>query len=339
MWSKEHYRIFEIPEDQPQDQLYALYREKIHPEDIPKLDSVISAAQERGQPFTYDHRICFPDGRLKHVRGVCKVIIDDQGTPVRANGTCQDITDVVEAQLALELERAKVIQTAKLASLGELSAGVAHEINNPLAIIGGSIGILEKVQDDAVERKARIESIKRAVGRISRIVDGLRKFSRTSMSGVRTPLALADLVSSAQVMFEPRAKQLAVELKMDLENRAVILCDEVEIEQVIVNLANNALDAIKDLSERKIQFSIFTEPTDEDIIVLRVCNSGPRISSEIESKLFQPFFTTKPVGEGTGLGLSIVKGIVEQHNGSIRLNHDMPGPCFEVRLPVYRGRS
>jgi C4-dicarboxylate-specific signal transduction histidine kinase len=111
---------------------------------------------------------------------------------------------------------------------------------------------------------------------------------------------------------------------------AKILADEVSIEQVVINLINNALDAVLECDDRWIKVEV-TE--DSQSVVLKISNSGPEIPVEIQKKIFEPFFTTKPVGEGTGLGLSICKGILDDHKATIDLLPDVPYTCFEVRFP------
>ncbi len=451
-WSCEHYKIFEIPEGQSQEVLYQLYRSKIRSQDLGRLDELVERAKVTGQGFIYDHQLNLEDGRIKFVQGIGKVTKDRDGKAIRVSGTCQDITDRVQAheqnkfvlealeigvwkfnptdqsvvwdqgmyQLfdlkeadfpghyqawesaltpeakekaveelgqalrgekefdttfeiqtrsrgrrfiagrgkvirnsagqatmmyginydrtqEVELERQyesvrlTAIHNAKLASLGELSAGVAHEINNPLAIIAGSIGLLEKFKDHPEKFSEKISSVLRSVQRISKIVLGLKKFSRASENLVHGPAALSDIVKEALVMTEVKANSHGTLVYLDTQSDAKILCEEVEIEQVVVNLVSNAIDAVKSLSERWVKIAIFE---DQSKLVLQVHDSGPGMTSEVESELFQPFFTTKPLGEGTGLGLSIAKGILDQHNASITINRTHRNTCFEIRFPM-----
>jgi C4-dicarboxylate-specific signal transduction histidine kinase len=114
-----------------------------------------------------------------------------------------------------------------------------------------------------------------------------------------------------------------------IETNSRISCDSVEIEQVMVNLINNAIDAGKNTPEPWVRIHAFD---DSDQVVIRVIDSGPGVPAEIEARLFEPFFTTKEVGEGTGLGLSISKGILTQHKASLQLNRAMEHTCFEIRF-------
>jgi len=113
----------------------------------------------------------------------------------------------------------------------------------------------------------------------------------------------------------------------------MILCNEIEIEQVLVNLINNAIDAVKDADKKSVEIHI---QEDQEALVLRVSDSGSGVSESIESKIFDPFFTTKIVGEGTGLGLSITKGILDEHQATIALDRSSSNTCFEIRFKKFK---
>ena len=110
----------------------------------------------------------------------------------------------------------------------------------------------------------------------------------------------------------------------------IVFCDEVEIEQVFINLLNNAIDAVKDRPEKWVKISVFE---DGNYVVIRTTDSGPGIPGNVRDKLFEPFFTTKSTGEGTGLGLSITKGILDEHNATITVVDESPNTCFEIKFP------
>ena len=131
-------------------------------------------------------------------------------------------------------------------------------------------------------------------------------------------------------MIESKAKALSIELRTGNQVSNSIFCSELEIEQVVVNLVSNSMDAIRNLPEKWIEVSTFEFAGQ---VILRVTDSGNGISAEIEKKLFDPFFTTKPIGEGTGLGLSISKDILIQHHASIKLNREIAHTCFEISFP------
>lgn len=239
------------------------------------------------------------------------------------------ISDLKDAQTALIAERSKSIQSAKLASLGEMSAGIAHEINNPLAIIEVNASLLQKYINDPSKFAQKIERIKKSCMRISKIISGLRKFSRSGESVPYELASISSIATEALALAEVRAKQHSVSTFVELKSDSAILCNEVEIEQVFINLINNAIDAAKSSQEKWVKVSVIEE---EKYVVIRVIDSGSGLPDQVRNKVFQPFFTTKQVGEGTGLGLSITKGILDEHKATISIPSDLPNTCFEVRF-------
>ena len=252
------------------------------------------------------------------------------GEPDLLIGISTDITEELELQKKLDSERAKSTHNAKMASLGELSAGIAHEINNPLAIISGTIPLLERFKNDPEKFSSKCEVLMKSTNRIAKIVKGLRKYSRSSEGSVHKLETLKEILDEALIITEAKAKRHQTAIELHLRSQSKILCDSLEIEQVLINLINNGIDAVKTTSERWIKINTFDEI---ETSVIQVIDSGSGITPEIEQKLFQPFFTTKSVGEGTGLGLSITKGILDQHQATLTLNRNFKNTCFEIRFP------
>ena len=241
------------------------------------------------------------------------------------------LTLVDEKAKEVDFERSKNMHIAKLASLGEMAAGIAHEINNPLGVISANLSLLANVSISDEKVKNKLSTMAKSAQRIEKIVYGLKKFSRLSARDNRTNEFLYRIVSDALVILDPKIKQCYIKVEPNLDQNIKILCDSVEIEQAIVNLLNNAFDAVKNNEEKWVKINAFCEKKDA---VLQVIDSGMGISADVEQKLFQPFFTTKPAGQGTGLGLSITKGIIDQHNATIQLNRAYRNTCFEVRFPI-----
>ena len=270
------------------------------------------------------------NGDVKWIEIVGESVVNNFQQVIGLRGTCQDVTDLVVADEKVKLERAKALQSAKLASLGEMSAGIAHEINNPLAIISGMTWILPNFMNDPVQFQKKVDTINRATERISKIVGGLRKFSRSSDKSDKKPHLLLNIIKEAVTLTSTKSIRHSTPVFLEDKNQGPVLCDEIEIEQVLVNLINNSIDAIKDLEERWVKIELNEINSN---VVLRITDSGPGIPLEVQKKLFEPFFTTKIVGEGTGLGLSIVKGILDDHKASIELLQDIPHTCFEIKFP------
>lgn len=327
-WDNSMYSLFEISAANFSGG-YEAWESSLSPEAKAKAVTELQQALSGEKEFDTTFEILTKSGKRKQIGGRGVVLRNPKGEPTMMYGINWDRSKEVMMEENLQQERAKSLHNAKLASLGELSAGIAHEINNPLSVIAGNIAVLRKDPTRLDWLLSKLDQMDRAASRIEKIVKGLRKFSRTSEVNVRKPESLAAIVAESLVLVEPKAKKYSAEIIAEVPADLIISCDSVEIEQVVVNLISNAVDAVKEQVERKVKVTAFSE---DKQVVLRVQDSGKGISAEIEKKLFQPFFTTKPIGEGTGIGLSIVKGILDSHNASISLCKGMAGACFEIRF-------
>jgi PAS domain S-box-containing protein len=328
-WSKGHNAIFAFADDT--EPSFDLILARVHPEDRESLTAMLQEViQTDKHEFSIRYRIVMPDQKVKHIESFGRVQRDSDGVAIEITGLVSDITKKLQSEALLESQRLQIMHTAKLASLGEMAAGIAHEINNPLAIIASSVSLLPRYRENPEKLTSKIETITKSVGRISRIVRGLKKFSRSAEQTSLKTYQLAKIVNEAIVITEAKAKRQMTSMTFECKTQAEILCDEVEIEQVFINLISNAIDAVETTPNRWVQISLFE---DEDSVVSRVTDSGTGIPINIRNKIFEPFFTTKDVGKGTGLGLSISKGILDEHKATIAVVADCPNTCFEIRFP------
>lgn len=257
---------------------------------------------------------------------------DENGNPDLLIGISEDITEEVKIQEQLQLERSKLIQASKMSTLGEMAAGVAHEVNNPLTIISGNLEILVAKNNFDDVSSNKILSIKKNIDRISKIVSGLKKFSRSSQTAATTVCNINNIINESINLLAHKIEKYSIALELDLSEDLYIQCNELEIEQVIINLLANAIDAIKGLQTNR-WIKVHSLKLNNDL-KLQIIDSGTNLDMTITEKIFQPFFTTKAVGEGTGLGLSITKGIIESHKGNITLLKIKENTCFEITLPL-----
>ncbi|TXN20878.1 response regulator [Methylobacterium sp. WL9] len=247
--------------------------------------------------------------------------------------------DLADANRRLTDAQAKLVQAAKMASLGELVAGIAHEINNPLAFILAHQGTVERVLGDIPEpegdpgRRAltkardRVGSMRIGLTRIQDLVLNLRKFSRLD-EGER---ALVDVPEAIETVLALLQHKLGgrVAVVRDFRGREQMHCTPALLNQVVMNIVGNAADAIT--GEGTITIATLAEP---DADVIRISDSGPGIPEALRERIFEPFFTTKPVGSGTGLGLAIAYSVVQAHSGSLSVEAaEGGGACFVIVIP------
>lgn len=233
----------------------------------------------------------------------------------------------------------QVIETGKLASVGELAAGIAHEINNPVAIMVEEAGWLQDLMEDgAFESQEDIEEFERALNQIrvqgrrcKEITHKLLSFARKTDSRIEA-FEIGPLIEEVVALSAQRAKYSNVELTTHLEPKLpAISASHSELQQVFLNLINNALDAM-DKTGGKLEVSARQE---QDNLVINVSDNGPGIPKANLARIFDPFFTTKPVGSGTGLGLSICYGIIHKIGGEISVQSAVDvGTTFSIRIPV-----
>lgn len=227
------------------------------------------------------------------------------------------------------------IHLGRIAMLGELSAGVAHEINNPLAIISL---IFEKININIVEDnlyskyQKDFEIVRNSIDRIVKIIKGLKSYVRGGASDRHVSTPVKNLFEDTWVLMQSKYKQLGVDYKYEIEDESlVITCGPVQIVQILTNLLSNSADAVSGLPVRSVKMSCKAYP---GLVRFEVRDSGRLIPKEIVDKLMNPFFTTKDPGKGTGLGLSLSQTIATQHKGRLFLDQEKEETCFVLELPI-----
>jgi signal transduction histidine kinase len=233
----------------------------------------------------------------------------------------------------------------KLAMLGELAGGVAHEINNPLHIIKGYNDILvdqigQGIMDREVLHRAALV-IDRNTNRISRIVSNLLMFSRRRDQEYFEPISVSQLITQVVSITQPLAETHGIRFEVDLEalqEAPPVACQQSQIAQVLINIINNAIDAIIEQEHSDPWIRVAGQVAD-DRVQIEVIDNGKGIPDALATKIFEPFYTTKEVGKGTGLGLSLSLGIIEQHGGRLHLDKRKPHTCFVVELPFSQEKA
>lgn len=253
--------------------------------------------------------------------------IEDQ-VVIRTRELSQSKEIILEQQETL-------IAGAKMSVLGEMAGGIAHEINNPLAIIHAKADLLQRQASRGTLQQTvlvtDLNKINQTVMRIAKIVKGLRAFSRNGDADAMENVDVSSMIEEAVSICHKRYREKSVDLRVHCPENVDIECRPSQIEQVLVNLLANALDAVVNLEEKWVELDAQIHSYG---VTISVTDSGPGISAEIVEKMMNPFFTTKKVGHGTGLGLSISLGIIRDHHGQLQYDSTSAHTRFTIELPT-----
>jgi signal transduction histidine kinase len=260
-------------------------------------------------------------------------------SPLRdANGAT--LGYVIAAKDVSEVKKleSRMQQSEKLSAVGQLAAGVAHEINNPLGVILGFAQGMARQTKAGDPLELPIKSIEREALRCKSLVQDLLTFARTSQTD-RSGMDLNQTITQALSLVQTQVKIGQVELKVELaDGMPMILGNKNQVQQVILNLAKNALDAMPAGGTLEIKTELI-ESAPQSWVCLEVSDTGTGIPAPLLARIFEPFFTTKPVGQGTGLGLSLVSEIVKKHSGEIDVESAPGRSVFRVKFPARTGKE
>ncbi len=249
------------------------------------------------------------------------------------HASVRDITERKQAESALMAQRERLVAAAKMSSLGEMAGGIAHEINNPLAIIIGKISQLKRRMEANPEATESLTVIETTAKRIAAIIKGLSAFSRNAEKDEMEKIEVLPLIIETLELSKERYRFNSVELKINiqLQEKIYVMGRPSQLLQVLINLLNNAYDAVEFLDKRWVEVTVLKE---SGYCKICITDSGSGISPQIVEKIMTPFFTTKKVGKGTGLGLSISKGLIEDHKGKLYYDSKNPHTSFIIELPI-----
>jgi len=299
--------------------------------------------REKDQDALRSMRESVNEETITDAQGVMRTISTKRSAFVGADGrtvlvgVIRDITSLREAERR-DLEMTQRLATsAKFAALGEMAGGIAHEINTPLAIIQGLADeLLDMAEDGGFDRGDVLrlnDEITTTVERVSKIISGLRAFARDGRKDEPDRVTLEALASETLALCRENLEVLGIPLELSGSAGGVLVsCRSTQIVQILLNLLNNARDAVAGTPSPRIELRM-DRSDDDDEAQLSVIDSGPGIPPQLRERIMEPFFTSKPVGEGTGIGLSIAKGLAEDNGGTLTLDVEHPNTCFVLRLP------
>lgn len=245
------------------------------------------------------------------------------------------ILELKEKDCTIEQQRSRNIHTLKLAALGEMAGELAHEISSPLtSIVGNADHLLKLTEEPQIDNNTLQEYLKRITTttfRISEIIQGMRAFVGLTPENSRRLVPITEVIDLVKSISAERFRSREINLDFTFNCDVHLLCNPTQIAQVLINLLNNAFDAVCEQEIRWVRVSIDRH---DEWVEIKVTDSGKGISKELQPKIMAAFFTTKPLGQGTGLGLSISQELIRQHDGELIYDANQSNTTFCIRLPL-----
>jgi signal transduction histidine kinase len=333
-WSEESFRIFEYdPASTPTLELLAL---RVHPDDVARFRQVAERAGCDGQDFAHEYRLRMPDARVKQINVVARALRNDAGD-VEFVGAVMDVTAIRLAERELQKTQADLAHVMRVTSLGELTASIAHEVNQPLGAVlinaEACLSWLDHQQPNLTEAHAALERIVRDGTRAGEVIRRVRTLAKKTDAKM-APVNLNEVLSEALTLVQHELLSSRVALRMEQAGPLpVILADKVQLQQVILNLVINGIEAMQSITDRPRELVIRSEQDDARKVRVTVTDCGVGFSADSANQLFDAFFTTK--SSGMGMGLSICRSIIELHGGRIWAVPNVPhGATIHFTLPM-----
>ena len=335
-WSEEGFRIFGFNSTtRPSIELLLA---RVHPDDLALVQRVIDRAANDRRDFDFEHRLRLPGGTVKHVRVVARAM-QVETSNVDFVGAVMDVTSTRLAELELQNTRTELAHVMRVTSLGELTASIAHEVNQPLgAVVANAeacLGWLDRESPDLNEAHAAIERIVRDGHRASDVIRRVRALiKRTDTQMVL--LDVNEVVSEAVNIVEHELLRYRVSQRMELStDLPAVLGDRVQLQQVLLNLLINSIEAMQPITDRPRELVIRSKQDETQQVQVTVADCGIGLSAESAHRVFDAFVTTK--SSGMGMGLSICRSIIHAHGGQIWASPNEPfGTTVQFTLPLHR---
>jgi C4-dicarboxylate-specific signal transduction histidine kinase len=319
--------------------------EMLHPEDSGHIQEILQEATRNNTDFSFEYRVILPDGSIKYLQSVGRRVVGECGEVNEYIGTTMDITERKQAEEALLRTeaglgkvQAELVHVTRVKTMGELAASIAHEVNQPIAgvVINCSACLrwLAKMEADSVNFTEVCETLHRIIRdgkRAGEIFTRIRALFKKTESA-QEPFDLNETIREIIVLAKTEMSQNRVVLNLELaDNLPLAQGDKVQIQQVILNLTLNAIDAMSTVEDRARDIVIRTQCLEKGKVMVTVRDSGIGLDSSSMEKVFTAFHTTKP--GGLGMGLSISRSIVENHDGRLWATpHEGPGASFHFTL-------
>ena len=338
-WSDEHYRIFGLDPDKD-DGSYEKAFEMIHPDDRAGFQQKLGAALLEKRDFEVDFRIVLRDGSMKYIHTIGHPMLDGAGNVFELLGTAVDFTERRQAENALRETQANLARVTRVTTMGELTASIAHEVNQPLtAVVNNANACISLLPNDAPNleevRQALTEIIEDA-DRASAVIARIRQLAKNAPIE-RTLLDLRDVVTDVMALARHESAMRRVTIRTELPDALpLVLGDRVQLQQVLLNLVVNGMDAMNSVEESRRVLVLCARHEIRDgkhEAQVSVKDAGTGFKIEEIDRLFEAFYTTKP--QGMGMGLAISRSIIEAHGGRLWAEPNQgPGATFLFSLPA-----
>jgi signal transduction histidine kinase len=337
-WSEETFRIFQY--DPTVTPTVELILQRTHPEDAAFVTRSIEHASRERKNFDIDHRLLMPNGSVKHIHVVAHAISDASGD-IEFVGTVMDVTDRKRAEDSLRRAQTELAHANRVTAMGELTASVAHEVNQPIAAAVTNANTclrwLSRDHPDLEEARAAALRIVKDATRAGEIINRIRLlFTKDTQQWEL--IDVAEVIRGMIVLLRDEAIQFKVSLRADLAaGIPQIMGDRVQLQQVMLNLVMNSIEAMKDVDGKR-ELVIKARPTENDQLLVSVSDTGVGLPEQQADQIFNAFFTTKH--QGIGMGLSISRSIIESHGGRLWAEKKAgDGAVFLFSLPAAGGTA
>jgi PAS domain S-box-containing protein len=342
VWDDSMYRLYGVRKEEFSGALDAWSRCLV-PEDVARAREDVEAALRGDREFTSDFRVRRADGTIRIIRGVAQIIRNADGRPVRMVGINRDVTDLINAETervraneAVHAAQAELAQVARLTTMGELAASIAHEISQPLAAVvsygNAALRWLAQAPPNLEETRVALKGVVEAGNRAGEVFVRIRellKHRRPEYAMLDVNEAIRDVLALTGSALRSRSVAIQTKLAADLP---LLSGDRVQLQQVIMNLAMNGADAMSSVGDRPRLLRVESKIDDEGSVEVTIRDTGTGIEEAIRHRIFDPLFTTKPAG--MGMGLSICRRIIEAHGGRLSASPGTPhGTEFQFTIP------
>jgi PAS domain S-box-containing protein len=339
IWSEETFRMFGY--DKAPSIKHATIFQRVHPEDRARVEQTIDRASRDGKDFAHGYRLLMPDGSVKHVHATAHAVTDAAGE-IEFVGAVTDITSRRRAEAELHEAQANLAHVTRVTALGEMAASIAHEVNQPLAAVvtnaAACLRWLDREPANLKEARSTVQSIVEDGNRAGEVIQRVRALVNKTADR-KAPLHINEVVNEVVSLVQHQLFSHRVALRLELAPALpLVLADRIQLQQVILNLVINGIEAMQPVKDRPRELVIRTLQDEASHVLVTVSDVGVGVAAENADRLFDAFFTTK--SSGMGMGLSICRSIVNAHGGRLSASGNAgPGATFQFTLPLHREDS